>query len=227
MSHHSLLRRCAPQPCRLASRLLATASARRPDLADVERLTRGEAAKRRGTGSRDVPHRLNQPERAAWDLAKQRGFVTLSGTGYRRERKGSPLANSWRMYCDALAVPAVELQLGDGSVDKLDRLVVDLSTLRSAAGAATTRVTVLELGQAAGARLAVDVEEAAMAGADSVDSAEFATWQLSSLLLELELFDRPAARALASSLAVALVGTTGEAVKRRAKEVKPPRDEEE
>ena len=44
-------------------------------LEDVERLTRGEAAKRRGTGSRAVPHRLNADERALWDLAKVRVHV--------------------------------------------------------------------------------------------------------------------------------------------------------
>jgi hypothetical protein len=50
----------------------AAPAAGRADVADVERLTRGEAAKRRGTGSREVPHRLNAEERAVWDLAKVR-----------------------------------------------------------------------------------------------------------------------------------------------------------
>lgn len=35
----------------------------RPSLDDVERLSRGQAAKKRGTGSRGVCHRLNESER--------------------------------------------------------------------------------------------------------------------------------------------------------------------
>ena len=53
----------------------AASASGRPDLSDVERLTRGEAAKRRGTGSRDVPHRLNADERVSWELAKVRTFA--------------------------------------------------------------------------------------------------------------------------------------------------------
>lgn len=67
----------------------------RPSLDDVERISKGEAqtvavlsrlhaqniccthpagdgAKRRGTGSRQVPHRLNADERKQYDLAKQK-----------------------------------------------------------------------------------------------------------------------------------------------------------
>jgi hypothetical protein len=70
------------------------------------------------------PLSLQASERAGWDLAKarrratsphafpsahaapcsqRRRFVVLSGIGYRRERKGSPLLNSWRQMADALA----------------------------------------------------------------------------------------------------------------------------
>lgn len=38
----------------------------RPSLDDVERISKGQAAKRRGTGSRAVPHRLNEMERKEW-----------------------------------------------------------------------------------------------------------------------------------------------------------------
>ena len=38
----------------------------RPTLDDVERISKGQAAKRRGTGSRAVPHRLNEMERKEW-----------------------------------------------------------------------------------------------------------------------------------------------------------------
>jgi len=43
----------------------------RPSLDDVQRISTGDAAKHRGTGSRAVPHRLNAEERKAYDLAKQ------------------------------------------------------------------------------------------------------------------------------------------------------------
>lgn len=59
----------------------------RPSLDDVQRISTGDAAKHRGTGSRAVPHRLNAEERKAYDLAKSKGVLTLSGSGYRRERK--------------------------------------------------------------------------------------------------------------------------------------------
>eukprot|EP00956_Cyclotella_meneghiniana_P010234 scaffold14139_cov74-Cyclotella_meneghiniana.AAC.6 len=35
----------------------------RPTLDDVERLSLGKGARKRGTGSRHIPHRLNQDER--------------------------------------------------------------------------------------------------------------------------------------------------------------------
>lgn len=48
----------------------------RPSIDDVERLSRGEGAKRRGVGSREVPHRLNADERVQFDLAKKRCACT-------------------------------------------------------------------------------------------------------------------------------------------------------
>lgn len=34
---------------------------------------------------------------SSWlDHPEQKGFLTIAGSGYRRERKGSPLANIWR-----------------------------------------------------------------------------------------------------------------------------------
>ena len=44
----------------------------RPLLDDVDRLSRGEGAKVRGTGCRDIPHRLNADERPAYDAAKKK-----------------------------------------------------------------------------------------------------------------------------------------------------------
>lgn len=43
----------------------------RPSLDDVQRISTGDAARHRGTGSRAVPHRLNAEERKQYDLAKQ------------------------------------------------------------------------------------------------------------------------------------------------------------
>jgi hypothetical protein len=68
----------------------------RPSLDDVERISYGQAAKKRGVGSRSVPHRLNASERKEWELAKKRAFVLLRGTGWRKERGDSPLANIYR-----------------------------------------------------------------------------------------------------------------------------------
>jgi hypothetical protein len=108
-------------------------AAGRPSLDDVERISKGQAAKRRGVGSRAVCHRLNEMERKEFDLAKKLGFVQLRGTGYRRERKGSPLANIHRQLCDALARPCIEIHRGLGT-DASDEVVVDLSPLRPLAG---------------------------------------------------------------------------------------------
>ena len=59
-------------------------------------------------------------------MAKQRGFLTLKGTGYRKERKGSPLINTFRQFCDAKGACFVRLEKGTD----VDSVVVDFSTLR-------------------------------------------------------------------------------------------------
>ena len=51
-----------------------------------------------------VPHRLNQLERKEWVLAKKRRFLLLRGSGYRKERGASPLANIYRQFCDAQVI---------------------------------------------------------------------------------------------------------------------------
>lgn len=109
-------------------------SSARPSLDDVERISRGQAAKKRGTGSRNVPHRLNEMERREWDLAKKRRYLLVRGTGWRKERGDSPLANIYRQLCDAHAVPCISVQRGvgggaDGSL--LEIVTVDLSPLRT------------------------------------------------------------------------------------------------
>lgn len=106
----------------------------RPSLDDVERLSKGQAATRKGKGkgSRKVCHRLNEMERKEFDLAKQRGYLQLRGTGYRKERKGSPLANIHRQLADAKIKPCIQIQRGSG-VNAYDIIAIDVSTLRSKA----------------------------------------------------------------------------------------------
>ena len=127
------------------SRITAERAARwRPSMDDVERISRGLRASRRGTGSRSVPHRLTSSERASFDLARRRGFVELSGSGWRRERGDSPLWNTWRNWCDAKAMPVLCLMkrkpspLPTACADDqatavvADRVIIDISPLRKA-----------------------------------------------------------------------------------------------
>jgi len=110
----------------------------RPSIDDVENLSYGRAAKRRGTGSRKVPHRLNQEERIEFDVAKRKHFVALRGSGYRKERGASPLANIYRQYCDSIGIPCISIKRGISSQQKsvlfdgtiLDEVNIDFSTLR-------------------------------------------------------------------------------------------------
>lgn len=65
-------------------------SAGRPTLDDVERLSRGQAAKKRGTGSRAVCHRLNELERKVQRSIRQgvpSNFVLPSFHAGEIERK--------------------------------------------------------------------------------------------------------------------------------------------
>ena len=50
----------------------------RPSLDDVERISKGDPAKARGTGSRRIPHRLNAEERQQYEIAKQKVQGMLS-----------------------------------------------------------------------------------------------------------------------------------------------------
>ena len=51
----------------------------RPTAADVIAISWGKPAKRKGTGSRGVPHRLNDDERVLFDLAAKKGAVEIGG----------------------------------------------------------------------------------------------------------------------------------------------------
>lgn len=100
----------------------------RPSLDDVERISWGKPAKKKGTGSRGVPHRLNDDERSSYDIARRKGFLEVVGSGWRKERRGTPLLNTYRLWCDASAVPAIIVQKSsDGSEDIV---TLDLSPLR-------------------------------------------------------------------------------------------------
>eukprot|EP01041_Mallomonas_annulata_P012158 gene12158-25511_t len=102
----------------------------RPSLDDVERISWGLAARKRGTGSRAVPHRLNAVERVEWEFAKKRRYLLLRGTGWRKERGDSPLANVYRLYCDSNSVPCITVERGLG-IDVEDVVTIDFSTLRT------------------------------------------------------------------------------------------------
>ncbi|KAL7542969.1 hypothetical protein ACHAXR_012266 [Thalassiosira sp. AJA248-18] len=91
-------------------------------------------AKKKGTGSRGVPHRLNEEERRAFDQARRQGFLQVTGSSWRSQRRDAPLLNSYRSLMDARARPMIVLHKlspnASGGVDNVDRLVVDLSPLR-------------------------------------------------------------------------------------------------
>lgn len=99
----------------------------RPTVQDVERISWGKPAKKKGTGSRGVPHRLNQEERLLFDQARRNGFLQVAGSGWRSERRDAPLLNSYRNLCDARGQVCIVLHKGNTGVDEL---VVDLSPLR-------------------------------------------------------------------------------------------------
>ena len=133
-----LLKRSEMHPgithCRGCNILMAKKSSVRPTIDDIEKISRGQAAKKRGTGSRAVPHRLNEKERIEFDLAKKRRYVSLRGTGWRAERGDSPLANIYRNYCDAMNQPCISVRRGifidDEEKTLGDEVIIDFSPLR-------------------------------------------------------------------------------------------------
>lgn len=99
----------------------------RPTVDDVERISWGKPAKKKGTGSRGVPHRLNEEERFLFDQARRKGFLEIAGSGWRSQRREAPLLNSYRSLCDARGQASIVLHKGNTG---LDELVVDISPLR-------------------------------------------------------------------------------------------------
>lgn len=57
------------------------------------------------------------------------GFLAVKGSGYRKARKGYPLPNIYRQWCDAKGTPCVVIEqaLTGGEADVV---VVDLTPLR-------------------------------------------------------------------------------------------------
>ncbi len=51
---------------------MARKSPSRPHIDDVDHISHGDAAKVRGTGSRDIPHRLNEAERELYVMATKK-----------------------------------------------------------------------------------------------------------------------------------------------------------
>jgi hypothetical protein len=108
--------------------IVAETNCWRPTKGDVDAISWGRRAKKRGTGSRGVPHRLNDDERTQFDVGRARGFVELRGSGWRRQRSDAPLRNTYRSWCDATAVAAIFVHKGG---DGLDEVVIDFSPLRA------------------------------------------------------------------------------------------------
>lgn len=100
----------------------------RPTINDVERISWGKPAKKKGTGSRGIPHRLNEEERLLFDQARRKGFLEVAGSGWRSQRREAPLLNSYRSLCDARGQANVVLHKGNTGSDEL---VIDLSPLRN------------------------------------------------------------------------------------------------
>ncbi|KAG7342226.1 hypothetical protein IV203_007318 [Nitzschia inconspicua] len=100
----------------------------RPDVNDVERISFGKPSKKKGTGSRGVPHRLNLDERFLFDKARRKGFLEVEGSGWRAQRRDAPLLNTYRSLCDARGQASIVLHKGNTGIDEL---VVDISPLRN------------------------------------------------------------------------------------------------
>ena len=54
----------------------------RPTINDVERISWGKPAAVKGTGSRGMPHRLNEEERQLFDQSRRKGFLEVAGADF-------------------------------------------------------------------------------------------------------------------------------------------------
>jgi len=116
---------------RRPSRRVGPAKAvKRPTEEEVDSITRGKGAKRKGSGygRLAVPHRLTPLQRERYETAKAAGFLSLAA-----QDAAVPLLNSYRLHCDSAARPCVCVvrRVGNGKdVKPSSTLSVDLSTLR-------------------------------------------------------------------------------------------------
>jgi hypothetical protein len=60
---------------------------------------------------------------------RPQGFLTVKGTGYRKNRKGHPLPNIYRQWCDSRAMPCIVIEQAMTPGEE-DVVVVDLTPLR-------------------------------------------------------------------------------------------------
>lgn len=121
---------CSSATAATTTRLFATEARSdcwRPTVSDVERISFGKPAKKKGTGSRGVPHRLNADERQSFDRARTRGYLEVTGSGWRSQRREAPLLNTYRSICDARSQVCIVLHKQNTGMDDL---VVDFSPLR-------------------------------------------------------------------------------------------------
>ena len=56
----------------------------------VERIIYGKPAKKKRTGSRGVPQRLNQEERFLYDQGRKKGFLEVAGSAWRSQQREAP-----------------------------------------------------------------------------------------------------------------------------------------
>lgn len=180
----------------------------RPTLSDVERISQGKAALHRGVGSRSVPHRLNQDERVAWELAKSKKYVELRGNGWRRNRGDSPLSNSYRNYCDALGIPYISLEKWadeNASLSTCDKVEIDFSPLRLSNLAAICQQTV-QCAQRfpSVSRVVVDETESIIPAASSAQEERkvpiLPIWQLPPCSVEVFMTNRKEAKEYCKAL---------------------------
>lgn len=179
----------------------------RPTVDDVMRISQGRAAKRRGTGSRAVPHRLNEDERIRYDVAIERGFLTLdSNAGYRRERKGSPLFNTWRMWNDARTKPAI-MFVKRGQRRPMDELWIDVSTMREDLHELADSVNLLaaQLSQKLNAPSIIEDDgELSLNDVEELNGSEtdlLPTWRIPEIWIKYRFEDRSSAKKAAQIVA--------------------------
>lgn len=204
----------------------------RPTVDDVTRISQGRAAKRRGTGSRAVPHRLNEDERKQYNVAIERGFLSLdSNAGYRRERKGSPLFNTWRMWNDARTKPAI-MFVKRGQRRPMDELWIDVSTMREDLHELADSVDLLaaQLDQKVNAASVIEDDgEPSLEDAKELNGPEtdlLPTWRIPEVWIKYRFEDRTSAKK-AAQLVADYVGSgdpTGTQKSKQNKKKKPSRD---